>query len=98
MYIPTRTCNNSIELESYRLNVVQESVNMKKNQVAVATKEVANELAVTSTPADAKPDANPVLTAELIDKLRAAESQDEAVRLLAPDAKAKAKPDATYTL
>ena len=57
-----------------------------------ATKEVAvKEVAPTSIPA-------PTLTAELIEALRAAESHEAAVRLLAPDARPKAKADATFTL
>jgi hypothetical protein len=40
----------------------------------------------------------PVLTPELIAQLRAAGSLDAGVKLLAPDTRAKAKVDATYTL
>src|SRR5689334_4843202 len=50
--------------------------------------------AVDTTPSDAQ-QATP-LSKDIITQLRAASTLDDAVRLLAPDAKPKVKPDAVY--
>jgi hypothetical protein len=66
---------------------------MSKKQVATTTKTKTTTAAPaeTSAPTETAP-----LSKDIITQLRSAASLDDAVRLLAPDAKPKAKADAVY--